>query len=261
MKKIILILICMSLFLGSLFAGKPVRREISPLSVLTSEKDRESWCELDGWAVVLNENLHYWLYFSYYYHDGDISPILNEIVPKWFQSMGYFVVPDYKIVSPNNDLAYSVKKLMYDNGCDVSITFVKGNNGYDNVIVNSCDLETGCYSTYIFSGTKVDRGKIDSNTSAKNSISSKKVWYDAFELKEWRAYLDKNISKEVQEFIFNSISERIDSHKSINKYFLRYVEAKLQVNFSRSKKVPEKFDISGKMSDAKLADIINKVAF
>ena len=164
MKKIIIVLLTFIIFNLNVFAGKPVNKEPSPLSVLESQQERDSWCETEGYALVGSYgNLHYWLYSSYVYHDGDISAIIFDIVPKWFQNMGYFVVEDYKTVSPNNDLAESVKQLMDEQVCDVSITFIKGNNSYDNVIVNSFDPESELYTTYIFSGTKVDRAKISSN--------------------------------------------------------------------------------------------------
>ncbi len=275
MKKQVVILLYFTFFSGMLFAGKPINKEPSPLSVIESESERETWCECDGWAVVSNQNLHYWLYSSYVYHDGDISKIINEIVPKWFQSMDYFVVPDYRTVSPNYNLAESVKNLMDNFVCDVSITFIKGSNIYDNVIVNSYDAETELYTTYIFSGTKADCGKVFSETktsenpaTAKTTKSEKKAWYDAPALGEWRAYLDKNISKDAQEYLFNYVQKQMDdakikySNPSLNKYHIRAAEAALAYQFHGNyNKVPKNFKLSGKMTDAKLAETINKVNY
>jgi len=238
MKKQITVLILITLFLGNVFAGKPVNKEPSPLSVLESQQERESWCETEGYALVGNYgNLHYWLYSSYIYHDGDISSIIFDIVPKWFQSMGYFVVEDYKTVSPNNDLAESVKQLMDEQVCDVSITFIKGNNSYDNVIVNSFDPETELYTTYIFSGTKVDRA-ITSSEEKITSDTPKAAWYDAPELKEWREYLSKNISDwsilgeltELQELVIGNNSKISNLHflDTLNKLkSFRFVSVKI----------------------------------
>lgn len=266
MKKQITVLILITLFLGNVFAGKPVNKEPSPLSVLESQQERESWCETEGYALVGNGNLHYWLYSSYIYHDGDISSIIFDIVPKWFQSMGYFVVEDYKTVSPNNDLAESVKQLMDEQVCDVSITFIKGNNSYDNVIVNSFDPETELYTTYIFSGTKVDRAKISSTEKKVTTNSSKTAWYDSPDLKEWREYLSKNISSDAQEYLFNYIQKQMDdgqlkfSNSSLNKYHIKAAEAALHKQFFGDyNKVPKNFKITGKLSDTKLAELINKV--
>lgn len=267
MKKQIIILLFMTFVLSTVFAGKPVNKEPSPLSVLESKQERESWCETEGYAIVNNYgNLHYWLYSSYVYHNGDISEIIFEIVPKWFQSLGYFVVEDYQTVSPNNNLAESVKQLMDEQVCDVSITFIKGNNSYDNVIVNSFDPESELYTTYIFSGTKVDRAKISSTEKKVATNSSKTAWYDSPDLKEWREYLSKNISSDAQEYLFNYIQKQMDdgqlkfSNSSLNKYHIKAAEAALHKQFfGNYNKVPKNFKITGKLSDTKLAELINKV--
>lgn len=157
MRKIIIVFLL--LFISTnLFAGKPISKEPSPLSVLSSESEKLSWCEKEGYAAVPGSGtLHYWLYNSYEYHDGDISDFVLNIIPKWFQNMQYFVVQDYRTISPNSSLADTVIKLMKDNGCDISVTFTKGSNSYDNVYINSYDQESNIYTTYVYSGTKVDR--------------------------------------------------------------------------------------------------------
>lgn len=266
MKKQIIILLFMTFVISTVFAGKPVNKEPSPLSVLESKQERESWCETEGYAIVLGRNLHYWLYSSYVYHDGDISAFIFDIVPKWFQSMGYFVVEDYETVSPNNDLAESVKQLMDEKVCDVSITFIKGNNSYDNVIVNSFDPESELYTTYIFSGTKVDRAKITSSEEEITPDNPKTAWYDAPELKEWREYLSKNISSDAQLYLFDYFQRQMDdgqlkfSNSSLNKYHIKAAEAALHKQFfGNYNKVPKNFKITGKLSDTKLAELINKV--
>lgn len=153
-----LIFLLISFFSISLFAGKPLNKETSPLSVLSSKTVKDSWCEKEGYAEVPGSGtLHYWLYDSYKYHDGNITELVLYIIPKWFQNMQYFVVEDYRTVSPNTSLAVSVKKLMQDNGCDVSVTFTKGSNSFDNVYINSFDRDSNTYTTYVYSGTKVDR--------------------------------------------------------------------------------------------------------
>ena len=173
MKKQIIILFCLSVLSFNVFAGKPVSKEPSPLSVLELEEEKKSWCESEGYALVLGRNLHYWLYDSYLYHDGDISELVFEIVPKWFQSMDYFVVEDYNVTSPNNSLADSVKKLMKDFDSDVSITLVKTEDGKsDYICVNSYDSDSGIYTTYIFYGTKADRAKIDPKKTEKSQVST-----------------------------------------------------------------------------------------
>lgn len=159
MKKIISIIFSFLFISITVFAGKPIaKKEPSPLSVLSTNTQKQSWCEKEGYANVPGSGtLHYWLYDSYKYHDGDISDFVLTIIPKWFQSLNYFVVSEYSTVSPNNSLADSVKKLMKDNNCDMSVTITKGSNSFDNVYINSFDKETNIYTTYIYSGTKVDR--------------------------------------------------------------------------------------------------------
>lgn len=160
MKKQLAIIIILFATVSNIFAGKPIRKDSSPISILTSESEKKSWCEQDGYAFIKGQgNLHYWLYDSYKYHDGDISELLEKIVYKWFQnSLGYFVVEKYEIYSPNNALADSVKKLMTEFNCDVSITFIpEKNGGFASVVFNSYDKDTGIYTTYVYKGTKVDR--------------------------------------------------------------------------------------------------------
>ena len=136
-----------------------ISKEPSPLFALKDEKERATWYEKDGYALVpingKTERLHYWLYDSYKFHNGDISLILDKIVPIWFShNLDYFVNANYEIYYPNIYLADSVKRLMKDNNCDVSITFVKS---LDSVIVNSYDKDTGTYATYALAGVKNDR--------------------------------------------------------------------------------------------------------
>ena len=160
MKKQLSIIICLFFVASNIFAGKPTHNQPSSISIITLESERKSWCEHYGYAFINDQgNLHYWLYDSYKYHDGDISELLEKIVYKWFQnSLGYFVVEKYEIYSPNNALADSVKKLMTEFNCDVSITFIpEKNGGFASVVFNSYDKDTGIYSTYVYKGTKVDR--------------------------------------------------------------------------------------------------------
>ena len=263
MKKQIIILFCLSVLSFNVFAGKPVSKEPSPLSVLESEEERQSWCESDGYALVNGNNLHYWLYNSYLYHDGDISELVFEIIPKWFQSLEYFVVPDYETVSPNSNLAASVKELMSDFDSDVSITFIKGNNSYDNVIVNSYDSDSNLYTTYIFSGTKVDRAKISSSDESPKTNVSNPSWYEAPELKEWREYLEKTLKEEIRNDYIKMIDDTIANCKKknyvLNKHDIAAAGYGLKAKYGS--RVPDNFKFGGKMSDKKLAETINKVVF
>ena len=167
MKKAILFLYCI-IFIScnffaatNLFSKRPVQTEPSPLSVLSSKSDRESWCENEDYAFINGYgNLHYWLYDSYKYHNGNTSELLKKIVFKWFQNvLGYLVVEKYDVYSPNNRLAPSVKKLMKEHNFDVSITFIlpQREDDFASVIMNCYDRKSGNYTTYVYSGTKAER--------------------------------------------------------------------------------------------------------
>ena len=53
MKKQIIILFCLSVLSFNVFAGKPVSKEPSPLSVLESEEEKKSWFERHLWVIAL----------------------------------------------------------------------------------------------------------------------------------------------------------------------------------------------------------------
>lgn len=287
MKKQIIILFCLSVLSFNVFAGKPVSKEPSPLSVLESEEEKKSWCESEGYALVLGRNLHYQLYDSYLYHDGDISELVFEIVPKWFQSMDYFVVEDYNVTSPNNSLADSVKKLMKDFDSDVSITLVKTEDDKsDYICVNSYDSDSNLYTTYFFYGTKADRAKITSEK--KSNPSNENDNYETF-IKEIVQALNKNgkntagdkfyenlktaknagkrgTRKEDQsgnplpdtayEYIIMRLAER-RKEGPVNKYGIAAIENGCHAYYN----VPQKFKIAVSMSNSSLADVINTLPY
>jgi hypothetical protein len=41
----------------------------------------ESFREQDGYAAVQGRKLHYWLYDTYTYHNGQDEVVFNEVVP------------------------------------------------------------------------------------------------------------------------------------------------------------------------------------
>ena len=113
-----------------------------------------SYREQDGWAIVLGSKLHYWLYDTYTYWDGYDSAIIDRYVPAWIENMGYVIDFDnIRKVYPNNDLASSVKALMKQRGCDVSVALcTKQNYGanVDFVVINSYDKSDDSYWTIIY---------------------------------------------------------------------------------------------------------------
>ncbi len=99
----------------------------------------DSYREQDGYALVLGRKLHYWLYDTITYHDGDASDIYDRIVPGWVEGMGYVIDFDHiEVYNPNTGLANSVKALMKRRGADVSVALVTraGNSGTNNTNVD-----------------------------------------------------------------------------------------------------------------------------
>jgi len=113
----------------------------------------QSFREQDGYAIVLGKKLHYWLYDTYTYHNGDSGDLLTSIIPQWAEKMGYVIDYDnIRIVSPNPDLASSVKTLMRLRGCDISVALVTSEQGFSNfdyVVINNYDKDKGTYSSVI----------------------------------------------------------------------------------------------------------------
>ena len=110
----------------------------------------ESYKEQDGWALVLGEKTHYWLYDTYTYHDGYGKPIVDRYVPAWIESMGYVIDFDHiRRVNPNKDLASSVKALMKQRNCDVSVALITRDPAYPYVVINSYDKDSDSYWTDI----------------------------------------------------------------------------------------------------------------
>lgn len=110
----------------------------------------ESYKEQDGWALVLGEKIHYWLYDTYTYHDGYGKSIVDRYVPAWIESMGYVIDFDHmRRVNPNKDLASSVKALMKQRNCDVSVALITRAPTYPYVVINNYDKDSDSYWTDI----------------------------------------------------------------------------------------------------------------
>lgn len=113
-----------------------------------------SFKEQDGYAIVLGRKLHYWLYDTYSEHKGDGDFIINKVIPKWVERLGYVIDFDnIEIYKPNTNLANSVKMLMRQRGCDISATLVtkeNGNGSYDYVIINNYDAAKKEYYSILY---------------------------------------------------------------------------------------------------------------
>lgn len=111
----------------------------------------ESYKEQDGWAYIEGHGkIHYWLYDTYTYHDGYGRSIVDKYVPTWIESMGYVIDFDHmRRVAPNNDLASSVKALMKQRDCDVSVALITRDPTYPYVVINNYDKGKDSYWTDI----------------------------------------------------------------------------------------------------------------
>jgi len=113
----------------------------------------QSWNEQNGYALVQNTRYFYWLYDSMTYHSGNPNVIYNRIIPDWVEKLGYVIDYDSKTVSENNtNLASSVRTLMQQRGCDISITIRNGPVGppaydLDVLIINEYFPSRRTYKT------------------------------------------------------------------------------------------------------------------
>ncbi len=112
----------------------------------------DSYREQDGYAVILEHKMHYWLYDTISYHKGNTSAIYH-IVPRWLENIGYII--DYDTISvsyPNPILADSTKALMKQRRCNVSVALVTRNGDYptekEYVVINE-ECREGTYKTTI----------------------------------------------------------------------------------------------------------------
>lgn len=110
----------------------------------------DSYREQDGYAIVLGRRLHYWLYDTQTYHGGDTFGICNHIVPHWVERLGYDIDFDnIEVSQPNIRLASSVKALMAQRGCDVSMALVDEVD-YMYVVVNEHLAKWRQYKTTVY---------------------------------------------------------------------------------------------------------------
>jgi tetratricopeptide (TPR) repeat protein len=110
----------------------------------------ESYREQDGYAIVAGERCHYWLYDTVTYHDGNADDIYNRYIPHWIEKMGYVIDYDnIEKIDPNTDLATSVRALMRQRGCDVSVIFFSG-PVYKYVRIHEWFQRSGVYKTTVY---------------------------------------------------------------------------------------------------------------
>ena len=106
----------------------------------------DSYKEQDGYALVSGRKLHYWLYDTITYHNGNASDIYDRAIPKWVERLGYVIDFDNIYVRDNNTaLANSVRALMKQRGCNISVALVTDDPDYHYVVINEYLTYSGKY--------------------------------------------------------------------------------------------------------------------
>ena len=105
--------------------------------------------EVEGWALIGNEQIHYYLYLSNENSDFDM---FMGLLFFWAERQGYIVDYDNVLVfHPNDDLALSVIRLMESRLADISVTihsnylYINLYIGEDIRISNAKDFSTIMY--------------------------------------------------------------------------------------------------------------------
>jgi len=86
----------------------------------------QSWNEQSGYALVDDRRLFFWLYDSMSYHAGKADVIYNRILPGWVEKLGYVIDYDSEVINNNINIASSIRTLMRQRGCDISVTITTG---------------------------------------------------------------------------------------------------------------------------------------
>jgi len=112
----------------------------------------ESYREQSGYAIVDGVRRQYWLYDTYSYHDGSGDEIYDRVIPAWVEGMGYAIDFDnIQVFFPNTDLASSVRALMTQRGCDISVTLLNEPSARNNAVyINNFNRDTGIYDTIVY---------------------------------------------------------------------------------------------------------------
>jgi hypothetical protein len=168
MKKIV-VLIVFFFISFNVFAQRTNIEEKSPMSLWKYDfsvtlngrtfgmyEVPQSWREQSGYALVNERKLFYWLFDTISYHDGEADEIYNKFLPYWVEKLGYVIDYDnIEVYNSNPNLASSVKSLMQQRGCDVSVTITTGLIGpieydIDFLVVNEYFKSKGVYKTTIY---------------------------------------------------------------------------------------------------------------
>ena len=184
-KKILLITsIIISIFFNNVFAEDgPIKscgwnwKDGCKLNGKTFYDVAASYREQEGYAYIEGfGNLHYWLYDTYSYHNGDGKDIIGKYLPYWLEKKGYTIdLNNVKKYSPNNNLANSVKELMSLHKSDVSIVLFETSTPH--ITVNNYDKTKNYYYTYVYYLTKTNSQNNNKISPKQNNIDEKYYFY------------------------------------------------------------------------------------
>ena len=111
--------------------------------------------EQEGCADVQERTLHYWLYDTLTCHNGDADAIYSEAFLAWINEMGYAInANNIEESYPNKRLAPSVRKLMSERGCNISLTLI-GDITRPYAVINEFFPQANNYKTTIYHLRKV----------------------------------------------------------------------------------------------------------
>lgn len=202
----------------------------------------------------------------YYFMTDDLYALYDEYPDSNIKDL----YDDDLIENPN--LSPAVISKMQELGCTWSVTFSNGSsvlNYYDEnfgpliayINKNANKVSTKSQKTQTIKKTETAKTEPAKTQAATPKIQIRQGWYNSQELKEWRSYLDKNIPKANHQAIFDALEEYMNNNiekwggPSMNKYSVRSVSYSLQAK----QILPKNFKLPGKMSDAKFADLLNKI--
>ena len=241
----------------------------------------EACKETDGWAYIEGSgSIHYWLYDTYTYNDGDEDLMGGDIdqfkfidiyIPAWVESMGYVVDYDnYTFTFPNENLASSVITLMMRRNSDISVALIDADTNKPYVVINSWDKAGDAFATCVYplipqtptnkkqksSSVKVEQTenksaeninayvfKLSSEVRNKENLLDKK---SLEKLREWEKYINDTILyPEIRKYISDEIDGAIkgaNSSKTL-KYLLEAVGHGTIAKYYSE--VPKDFKIAG----------------
>ena len=116
--------------------------------------------ETDGWTYIEGSGkIHYWLYDCYSNNDCSCL-LLYTILPEWVEKMGYVI--DYAkmgniIIYNDEDVPYSVQRLMSQRGRDTSVALITSDTSYPYnygsstyLVIHYYDRDYYSYCTFVY---------------------------------------------------------------------------------------------------------------